>query len=211
MGELAQFLRTLSADEIETAVNYLSGRYPGKIGVAHKATADGRSTEASGEERLSISDVDQALVAIAAIRGKGSAQHRTQGLQDLFSRATPAEQQFLLRLIVGELRQGALAWSHDRCRCCSRRGAGGAGAPSGDVFEKPGIVARTALLEGAQALARFQLELFVPASPMLAQTAADVAEALQELGGEVAFEWKMDGAAFRRTRYPTRCASTRVR
>ena len=29
---------------------------------------------------------------------------------------------------------------------------------------------------------------------MLAQTAADVREALAQLGGEVAFEWKMDGA-----------------
>jgi len=29
---------------------------------------------------------------------------------------------------------------------------------------------------------------------MLAQTAADVAEALKALGGEAAFEWKMDGA-----------------
>ena len=57
-----------------------------------------------------------------------------------------------------------------------------------------GAVARAALLEGAAALAKFQLELFKPASPMLAQTAADVAEALRELGGEVAFEWKMDGA-----------------
>jgi len=57
-----------------------------------------------------------------------------------------------------------------------------------------GAVARVALLEGAAALGRFQLELFSPVSPMLAQTAADVAEALGELGGEVAFEWKMDGA-----------------
>ena len=29
---------------------------------------------------------------------------------------------------------------------------------------------------------------------MLAQTAAGVGEALRELGGEAAFEWKMDGA-----------------
>ena len=29
---------------------------------------------------------------------------------------------------------------------------------------------------------------------MLAQTAADVGEALEQLGGERAFEWKMDGA-----------------
>ena len=29
---------------------------------------------------------------------------------------------------------------------------------------------------------------------MLAQTAADPADALRQLGGEAAFEWKMDGA-----------------
>jgi DNA ligase-1 len=57
-----------------------------------------------------------------------------------------------------------------------------------------GAVARTALREGVGALERFQLEIFSPVSPMLAQTAADVTEALQELPGEVAFEWKMDGA-----------------
>jgi len=34
----------------------------------------------------------------------------------------------------------------------------------------------------------------VPVAPMLAQTAADVGTALRELGGEAAFEWKMDGA-----------------
>src|SRR5882757_320364 len=57
-----------------------------------------------------------------------------------------------------------------------------------------GAVARAALLEGADALGRFELQLFSPVAPMLAQTAADVGEALRELRGEVAFEWKMDGA-----------------
>ncbi|MGB6352923.1 MAG: ATP-dependent DNA ligase, partial [Steroidobacteraceae bacterium] len=57
-----------------------------------------------------------------------------------------------------------------------------------------GAVARAAILEGSAALGRFQLELFSPVAPMLAQTAADVGEAIEELGGEVAFEWKMDGA-----------------
>jgi DNA ligase-1 len=57
-----------------------------------------------------------------------------------------------------------------------------------------GAVARVALLEGAEPLAQFQLQLFAPASPMLAQTAADVVEALNQLPGDIAFEWKMDGA-----------------
>src|SRR5262249_34126226 len=60
--------------------------------------------------------------------------------------------------------------------------------------KKLGSVARAALLEGSVALAAFHLELFSPVYPMLAQTAADLAEALDVLQGEVAFEWKMDGA-----------------
>ena len=55
-------------------------------------------------------------------------------------------------------------------------------------------VAAAVLGEGAAALARFQLRLLDPVMPMLAQSAADVEEALAELGGEAAFEWKLDGA-----------------
>jgi DNA ligase-1 len=50
------------------------------------------------------------------------------------------------------------------------------------------------VFEGAAGLGKFKLELFSPVAPMLAQTAADVREALAELQGEAAFEWKMDGA-----------------
>ena len=57
-----------------------------------------------------------------------------------------------------------------------------------------GAVAHAALDGGRDALDKFQLELFSPIAPMLAQTAADVSEALLELEGEAAFEWKMDGA-----------------
>ena len=39
-----------------------------------------------------------------------------------------------------------------------------------------------AALLGASALGAFRLEVFAPFSPMLAQTAAGVAEALRELG-----------------------------
>jgi DNA ligase-1 len=51
-----------------------------------------------------------------------------------------------------------------------------------------------AVLDGPEALQAFQLELLHPIAPMLAQTATDVAEALEQLGGEAAFEWKLDGA-----------------
>jgi DNA ligase-1 len=195
MRELAAFLKGLPEDEIETAVHYLSGEISqGRIGIAYAALRQAAANEAAQEESLSIAEVDRSLAGIADIRGAGSAARRAQALRSLFSRATPAEQEFLLRLVVGELRQGALAGVMLEAIALA------AGVPVTEVRRAAmystnlGAVARAALLGGAEHLERFQLELFKPASPMLAQTAADVAAALKELGGEAAFEWKMDGA-----------------
>jgi DNA ligase-1 len=55
------------------------------------------------------------------------------------------------------------------------------------------VAAEAALSGGAEGLARFRLRLLAPVQPMLAETSADVAEALAELG-EAAIEWKLDGA-----------------
>jgi DNA ligase 1 len=192
--ELASTLRSLDPEEIETAVHYMSGELSqGRIGLAFKALQAAASSPAAHEATLSIAEVDRSVSAIADIRGNGSAIRRTQALRALFSKATAAEQQFLLRLIVGELRQGALAGAMLEAI------AAASGVPAAEVrraamYSSLGPLARVALLHGAQSLAKFQLEPFKPASPMLAQTSADVAEALKELRGEAAFEWKMDGA-----------------
>jgi DNA ligase-1 len=193
--ELAAFLRALPSEEIETAVHYLSGETSqGRIGIGYSTLQSAASKTAAGAGTLSIAEVDHCLAALVGIRGVGSAAHRAAALRELFSRATAAEQAFLLRLLVGELRQGALAG------VMSDAIAAAAQLPTAQVrraamYSKSlGAVARIALLEGADALGRFRLKLFSPVAPMLAQTAADVAEALSELPGEVAFEWKMDGA-----------------
>src|SRR5256714_412731 len=193
--ELASFLRALPPDEIETAAHYLSGEIPqGRIGIGYSTLQAAAASGAASAETLSLAEVDRSLALIATIRGAGSSAHRAQALQELFRCATAPEQQFLLHLLVGELRQGALAGSMLEAI------AAAAALPVAQVrraamYSKSlGAVARAALLEGAEALGRFQLELFSPVAPMLAQTAADVGEALTELQGEVAFEWKMDGA-----------------
>jgi DNA ligase-1 len=192
--ELAGFLKRLAPDEIDIGVLYLAGELPqGRIGIAYKALL-GAAASAAEVPSLSIAQVDASLSAIAALRGAGSAAGRTQALHDLMSLATAVEQQFLVRLMVGELRQGALAGVMIEAI------AAAAEVPTEQVrraamYSKSlGAVARRALLEGAEALRIFQLELFAPAAPMLAQTASDTTEALRALGGEAAWEWKMDGA-----------------
>ena len=195
VAELATLLRALSADEIEIATHYLSGEIPqGRIGIGYASLQAAAAAPAAQLPQLSLRELDDRLAAIAAIRGSGSAAQRAQALRELFSRATRAEQQFLLRLLPGELRQGALG------AVMVEAIAAAAEVPLGQMrravmySKNLGEVARVALLEGAAALGRFQLELFAPVSPMLAQTAADVEEALRAMPGEVAFEWKMDGA-----------------
>jgi DNA ligase 1 len=193
--ELAQFLRTLAADEIAIATHYLSGEIPqGRIGIGHATLRSAAAATAAQLPQLSILEVDARLAAIAGTRGSGSAAARAHALRQLFSRSTPAEQQFLLPLLAGGLHQGALGGIMVEAIATAaavpveqvRRAAMYAG--------NLGTLARVALLEGAARLGRFQLELFSPVAPMLAQTAADVGEALRALHGEVAFEWKMDGA-----------------
>ena len=193
--ELAAFLRTLEPGEIGIATHYLSGELPqGRFGIGYTALEAAASEPAAVSPTLSITESDSRLTALAAMRGAGSAQRRAHALRELFARATPAEQRFLLHLLAGELRQGALggvmldaiAAAADVPAAKVRRAA---------MYAKHlGAVASVALLQGADALGAFQLGLFSPVSPMLARTATDVEEALHELSGEVAFEWKMDGA-----------------
>jgi DNA ligase-1 len=111
----------------------------------------------------------------------------------LLTRATAAEQHFLTRLLHGELRQGALEGvmlealakasgvSAERIR----RAVMLAGEMAG--------VARGVLESGAAGLDHYDVQLFRPVQPMLAQTSEDVAAALGEVG-EAALEFKFDGA-----------------
>jgi DNA ligase-1 len=193
--ELATFLRTLPAEEVEIAVHYLSGEIPqGRIGIGYSALQAAAASPPAAAPTLALAELDRQLTQLATVRGAGSAAKRAASLTALFSRATAPEHDFLLRLLAGELRQGALAGVMVDAI------AAGAELPGPQIrravmyAKSLGLAARVALFQGAEALGQFQLELFSPVAPMLAQTAADVGEALKELPGEVAFEWKMDGA-----------------
>jgi DNA ligase-1 len=130
---------------------------------------------------------------MASITGAGSKGERVRILADLFARATNEERDFLARLLLGELRQGALE------SLMIDAVAAAASLPAPAVRQAAMVahgivpVALAALTEGANGLRRFALALMQPIAPMLAQPAADVGEALRVLG-TAAFEWKVDGA-----------------
>ena len=191
---LADCLRSLDTAELEIAVLYLSGEIrQGRIGIGPStllACVESPSPAAS----LRLLEVDGLLEELTTIRGSGSSARRGAALRSLFGRATREEQQFLLQLLVGELRQGALAG------VMTEAIAAAAAVTLADVRRAAmyegnlGAIARAAREAGAQGLRNFQLQVMSPITPMLAQTANDVDEALATLSGEIAFEWKMDGA-----------------
>ena len=86
---------------------YLSGELRQRqIGVGYRSLRD---LPAPGDEAsLALREVDAACEAIGAMAGPGSQAARRDALAALFARATEPEQRFLVALLTGELRQGAL-------------------------------------------------------------------------------------------------------
>src|SRR3954470_194639 len=106
---LAELLKRLPPDEIAVVVPFLSGSIrQGRIGIGGAMLSSMRDVPSADTPSLDVRDVDAAFDRLAATSGAGSAGVRLQALRDLFARATRDEQDFLARLLFGELRQGAL-------------------------------------------------------------------------------------------------------
>jgi DNA ligase-1 len=195
IGLLADLLRRLAPDEIEIAIGFLSGEpRQGRMGIGGAMIWSAKDVLPAETPALQIADVDHAFAQIATTKGAGTAAIKGQRLRELLGRATRQEQDFLARLLFGELRQGALegvlveavAKASTISPVAVRRAAMMAGALA--------PVARAALVGGESALSGFGVQIFQPVQPMLAQPAHDMGEALDQLGSNTSLEWKLDGA-----------------
>ena len=195
IARLATLLAGASPNEVPVAVGFLTG-WPrqGRVGVGWATVAAARDHAPASAPTLTLGDVDRALERLTTIKGRNSAAERARILAELFSRATAEEQAFLSSLFLGEVRQGALDG------VMADAVAKAAGVPADRVRRAAmmagdlGPVARALLGKGgAAALDAYRLEIFRPVQPMLADTAATVAEALAD-GTPASIEWKLDGA-----------------
>jgi DNA ligase-1 len=192
VGLLAASLRRLAPEEAPIGVAFLSGQIRQRqIGVGYASIRD--LPPPAPEAELGLLEVDAALEAIGQQAGRDSQAERRRRMTELMQRATATEQSFLIRLIVGELRQGAqegvmieaMARALELPVADVRRAV----MLRGDL----GIVAEAGLRAGAAGLSAFQLEVGRPVLPMLAQSADSIAEALGRTT-PAAIEWKLDGA-----------------
>ncbi len=191
---LCDCLRASAGDEIRLVVDYLSGTLPqGRIGLGPASVRTALESEAHATSTLTIADVNSVLDDIASIGGPGSKKARESALGGLFGRATNEERDFLARLLLGELRQGALEAVLTEAIADATELDVAAVRRAVMLTADPAMVAATAFADGAAGLARYRLEPLSPVRPMLAQPAEDVDSAMQSLG-PAALEIKLDGA-----------------
>ncbi|WP_370416426.1 ATP-dependent DNA ligase [Streptomyces fradiae] len=146
----------------------------------------------AGRPALTLAGTDATMTELAAVSGSGAQARRLGLVRELFGAATTEEQEFLVRLLSGEVRQGALD-------AVALEGvARAAEVPPGDLRRAVMLegslppVARAVLAEGPDALEAFTLRVGRPVQPMLAHTAGSVTEAVEALG-PCAVEEKLDG------------------
>ena len=190
---LAALLGQLRPDEVEAVIGWLTGdARQGRIGVGW-ATVAGLTAEPATEPSLTVADLDTALDEVAVTTGPGSVGRRNEILGGLLVRATAAEADFVRRLLVGELRQGALEGVMVDAIARASEVPAAVVRRAHMLGGRLGPTARLALFEGREALEAVGLEVGRGVRPMLAATAAGVEEALAELG-TCSVEWKLDGA-----------------
>lgn len=194
VAAIADILPGLEPDEVAPAVGFLvASPRQGRLGVGWRSLS-GLEVAHADAPTLTVHEVDTALDALAAADGRGSASARRDGLVALAGGATAGEWDFLSRVILGELRTGALegvlvdaiAKASGNDAATVRRAA----MLSGDLGE----TARIALHGEPGELEAVGLRVGRPVMPMLASTAGSTTEALAAIGGPASVEYKLDGA-----------------
>lgn len=194
IATLAGLLKQAEPAELAPVVAWVSGELPqGRIGTGWR-TLTALDVAPAADPSLTVSAVHATFDELAGIAGSGSAERRRELLVGLLSAATADERDFLVRLLTGELRQGALT------AIVAEAVAVAAEVPV-DLVRRAHmlsgrlpVTAAAAMTGGATALAEFRLEVGRPIQPMLASPGGSLAEAFAEFGGQVSVEHKLDGA-----------------
>ena len=187
---------TAPAGEIGLATRYLSGSLRQRRTGIELSSPSGLSSPRLAASPdvgvVTLSELDTVMQDASELAGAGSSRRRADLFLGLVRRLTSEEQTFVVGLLRGGLRQGAL----ESVVMTAVAEAGGAAlvdvrravAAQGNL---PGV-AQALLVDGPRALDLFRLTVGRGVSPMLASSAKNVAEALAKTGA-AGVEWKLDG------------------
>ncbi len=179
----------INAEWIENSV-----KDTGDLGESVALALQKRRQKSFFGQPLTIKRVYKTLVKVAETTGEGSQDRKLKYLANLFMDAEPSEGKYLARTILGTMRTGV-------AEGLLRDAIAEAFKVRVELVERAymltsdfGFVTKIAKLEGNEGLSKVTIQIGKPIKPMLAQMAANVREALIEMGGEAEFEIKYDGA-----------------
>ena len=145
---------------------------------------------------LTVSKVYDTLDKMAKTSGSGALDLKIALLAGLLSDATPNEAKYLMRTVTGNLRLGIA----DMTVLDALAIAYGGGKEARELIERAysissdlGRVARVVAEKGLEGIKKFQVLVFEPIRPMLAERLSSPEEILEKLGGKCIAEYKYDG------------------
>ncbi len=168
----------------------------GDLGRAASVMLEQKTQTTFVAEDITVERVYETLFKIASLEGSRSQDMKVKYISSLLNDATPLEARFILKILLGTLRLGiaentvmdalAIAFSGDK-------GNRNVLEHAYNVSSDLGRVAETVASDGLDGVARFQISLFSPVRPMLAERTRSEEEAVAKMGEEFAAEYKLDG------------------
>ena len=147
-------------------------------------------------ETITLEKVYDTLLKIAKLEGKGSQEMKMRYVSSLLNDATPQEAKFIMKILLGTLRLGiaentvmdalAIAFTGKKE---NRETIENAYNVSSDL----GKVAEVISTRGIEQIKKFQIELFNPIRPMLADRIKSGEDAVKKFQDDFAAEYKLDG------------------
>ena len=195
----ASFLMTVPSDQLADTAHLMIGQIlsaeSGSPGIQFSDIANLESVSQQStlfSEPLTVSRVAHAFEEIHSISGSRSRQRKTAVLRGLMLDASNAEIEFLLGCITGDMRAG---FSEGLLIEAIAKTAGKEPREVVEAFGIIGDIGRVAegLLGEGKIAERATIFPMKPIRLMLAESAEDVAEAMEIMGTSVSLEYKLDG------------------
>jgi DNA ligase 1 len=155
-----------------------------------------QSTLFGAQKVLKVQRVYETLDKMAKTSGSGAVDTKLSLLTGLLSDASPKEAKYILRTVTGNLRLGIA----DMTVLDALAIAYGGGKEARELIERAynissdlGRVANVVAEKGIEGIKKYQVSVFEPIRPMLAERLASPEEILDKLGGKCMAEYKYDG------------------
>jgi len=171
-------------------------RKGGDLGYAATIILEQKTQTTFLMEDITVERVYETLFKIASLEGPRSQDMKMKYISSLLNDASPIEASFILKILLGTLRLGiaentvmdalAIAFTSNKE---NRKNLEHAYNVSSDL----GKVAEIIASKGLEGIKKFEINLFNPIRPMLANRVKSEYEAIEKMGTQFAAEYKLDG------------------